>query len=154
FISAWSNGPLLVRADTGRLLTERDLALDGDAGRNFAWDISTGRLVSYDTTSGRYDKHPDNLALEGEYTIRGEQCDIVCNPAFELYRRLAGRYSLEVVEAISWVPRAQVKEAAHLIWHSRPTSYYAWSGHEQHPNTTQTARAMSLLYALTGCFDA
>jgi len=33
-------------------------------------------------------------------------------------------------------------------------SYYAWSGHEQHANVTQTARAMSLLYALTGCFDA
>ncbi|HEY8871834.1 MAG TPA: hypothetical protein VIM52_02310, partial [Stellaceae bacterium] len=33
-------------------------------------------------------------------------------------------------------------------------SYYAWSGHEQHANTTQTARAMSLVYALTGSFDA
>ena len=32
-------------------------------------------------------------------------------------------------------------------------SYYAWSGHEQHANATQTARAMSLLYALTGSFD-
>jgi anaerobic selenocysteine-containing dehydrogenase len=32
-------------------------------------------------------------------------------------------------------------------------SYYAWSGHEQHANVTQTARAMSLLYALTGSFD-
>ena len=39
-------------------------------------------------------------------------------------------------------------------WHSRPVSYYAWSGHEQHANVTQTARAMSLLYALTGSFDA
>ena len=50
--------------------------------------------------------------------------------------------------------RAQVEEAARLIWHARPVSYYAWSGHEQHANVTQTARAMSLLYALTGCFDA
>jgi anaerobic selenocysteine-containing dehydrogenase len=31
-------------------------------------------------------------------------------------------------------------------------SYYAWSGHEQHANVTQIARAISLLYALTGCF--
>ena len=45
------------------------------------------------------------------------------------------------------------KKAASLIWHSRPLSYYAWSGHEQHANVTQTARAMSLLYALTGSFD-
>jgi len=32
-------------------------------------------------------------------------------------------------------------------------SYYAWSGHEHHANTTETARAMALLYALTGSFD-
>ena len=31
FIRDWSNGPLLVRADTGRLLTERDLTLAGNA---------------------------------------------------------------------------------------------------------------------------
>ena len=36
---------------------------------------------------------------------------------------------------------------------SRPVSYYAWSGHEHHANTTETARAMALLYALTGSFD-
>ena len=41
-----------------------------------------------------------------------------------------------------------------MIWDSRPVSYYAWSGHEQQTNTTQTARAISILYALTGCFDA
>ncbi len=40
-----------------------------------------------------------------------------------------------------------------MIWEARPVSYYAWSGHEQHANVTQTARAMSLLYALTGSFD-
>ena len=49
---------------------------------------------------------------------------------------------------------AQLEETARLIWHARPVSYYAWSGHEQHANTTQTARAMALLYALTGSFDA
>src|SRR5262249_25062122 len=43
--------------------------------------------------------------------------------------------------------------AARLIWESRPASYYAWSGHEHHANVTQTARAMSMLYALTGSFD-
>ena len=76
---------------------------------------------------------------------------MVCHPAFELYARLCRRYPPEAVEAICWIPRAQVEEAARLIWHARPVSYYAWSGHEQHANVTQTARAMSLLYALTGC---
>ena len=47
----------------------------------------------------------------------------------------------------------QLPIAARMIWHARPVSYYAYSGHEHHANVTQTARAMSLLYALTGSFD-
>ena len=93
------------------------------------------------------------LALEGEYRVATSNGEVICHPAFELYRRLCRRYPPEVVEAICWIPRTQVEEAARLIWQARPASYYAWSGHEQHANVTQTARAMSLLYALTGCFD-
>jgi anaerobic selenocysteine-containing dehydrogenase len=135
FIRTWSNGPMLVRADTGRLLTE-----DGHA---MAWDTAAGRAVPYggDCT---------NLALEGEYRVG----DVVCHPAFELYTRLCAQYPPEQVEQTCWTPAAQVEEAARLIWHARPAAYYAYSGHEHHTNVTQTARAMSLLYALTGSFDA
>jgi anaerobic selenocysteine-containing dehydrogenase len=153
FIRNWSNGPHLVRADTGRLLTGRDLDPNGDAGRVLAWDSAAARLVPYDTTSGHYHGDTASLALEGEYRVATPQGDVVCHPTFELYTRLCRRYPPETVEAICWIPRAQVEEAARLIWHARPVSYYAWSGHEQHANVTQTARAMSLLYALTGSFD-
>src|SRR5262245_33659501 len=153
FIRNWSNGPHLVRADTGRLLTERDLDPNGDVGRALAWDSAAARLVPYDTIAGQYDGDSANLALDGEYRVATLQGDVVCHPAFELYARLCRRYPPETVEAICWIPRAQIEEAARLIWHTRPVSYYAWSGHEQHANVTQTARAMSLLYALTGSFD-
>jgi anaerobic selenocysteine-containing dehydrogenase len=153
FIRRWSNGPLLVRADTGRLLTECDLLPNGDARRTLAWDKAAARLVSYDNLTGHYDGDSASLALEGEYRITTPQGEVICHPAFELYSRLCRRYPPKVVEAICWIPRAQVEEAARLIWHARPVSYYAWSGHEQHANVTQTARAMSLLYALTGSFD-
>ena len=154
FMRMWSNGPLLVRADTGRMLTARDLQSDGDARQYVAWNVVTARLVMYDTATGRYESDPGELALDGEYRIATTQGEVVCQPAFALYATLCQRYSPEVVEATCWVPRAQLEEAARLIWHSRPVSYYAWSGHEQHANVTETARAMSLLYALTGCFDA
>jgi anaerobic selenocysteine-containing dehydrogenase len=46
---------------------------------------------------------------------------------------------------------AKGRAALELVDHPvRPVSNYASSGHEQHANVTQTARAMSLLYALTG----
>jgi anaerobic selenocysteine-containing dehydrogenase len=153
FIRNWSNGPLLVRADTGRLLTEYDLVPAGSARRTFAWDSVTGRLVPYDPAIGHYDGNSASLALEGEYRIATTLGEVACHPVFELYARLCRRYPPDAVEAICWIPRAQVEEAASLIWHARPVSYYAWSGHEQQANVTQTARAMSLLYALTGSFD-
>jgi anaerobic selenocysteine-containing dehydrogenase len=153
FIRDWSNGPLLSRADTGRLLSESDFAPNGDTRRALAWDARAERLVPYDPSNGRYDGDSANLALEGEYRIATADGTVICRPAFELYKRLCRRYSPEAVEAICWIPRTEVEEAARLIWHARPVSYYAWSGHEQHANVTQTARAVSLLYALTGSFD-
>jgi hypothetical protein len=48
----------------------------------------------------------------------------------------AGAVRPEVVEATLWIPCAPVEEAAQLIWHARPVSYYAWSGHEQASNVT------------------
>jgi anaerobic selenocysteine-containing dehydrogenase len=153
FIRNWSNGPHLVRADTGRFLTARDFEPNGDASRIFAWDSAASRLVPYDTSAGRYDGDSASLALDGEYRITTRGGEIVCHPAFELYARLCRRYPPEAVETICWIPRAQVEEAARLIWHARPVSYYAYSGHEHHATVTQTARAMSLLYALTGSFD-
>ena len=154
FIHTWSNGPFLVRADTGRLLSEADVTSGGDSKRILAWDKTAERPVAYDTDTGSYEINAAGLALEGEYNVATLDGGVVCHPVFELYRQLCHRYLPEAVEAISWIPRTQVEEAARLIWHARPVSYYAWSGHEHHANATQTARAMSLLYALTGCFDA
>lgn len=147
FIRDWSNGPVLICAGTGRPLSARDLAPEGDASVTLAWDTQAGRPAPSNGPTGHF-------ALEGEYRINTPEGDVVCHPAFERYARLCRGYSPEQVEATCWIPRAQVAEAAELIWQSRPVSYYAWSGHEQHANVTQTARAMSLLYALTGCFDA
>jgi anaerobic selenocysteine-containing dehydrogenase len=154
FMRAWSNGPLMVRADTGRMLTAHDLTPGGDARDYFAWDAAAARPVAYDASTGRYACETAKLALDGEYRIATAQGEVVCQPAFALYAALCRRYPPEVVEATCWVPRAQLEEAARLIWQARPVSYYAWSGHEQHANVTETARAIALLYALTGCFDA
>jgi anaerobic selenocysteine-containing dehydrogenase len=154
FIRDWSNGPLLVRADTGRLLRESDLALGGDAKKFVAWNSLARRVAVYDPNSGRYDGGSEPLALEGEVSLAGPSGPISCRPIFDHYRALCRKYSPDVIEATCWITRAQLEEAARLIWHARPVSYYAWSGHEQHANTTENARAIALLYALTGCFDA
>jgi anaerobic selenocysteine-containing dehydrogenase len=53
FIRDWSNGPMLVRGDTGRLLTERDVTPGGSEQRHLDWDSATGRSVVHDSPTGR-----------------------------------------------------------------------------------------------------
>jgi anaerobic selenocysteine-containing dehydrogenase len=153
FIRDWSNGPLLVRRDTGRLLTERDVTQGGSEQRHLAWDTTTGRPVVYNPVAGRYERANASPALEGEYRLTTTGGPVTCEPVFALYAALCRGYSPERVEVTCWIPREQLEQAARLLWESRPVAYYAWSGHEQHATVTQTARAMSLLYALTGSFD-
>ncbi|MGI9303039.1 MAG: molybdopterin-containing oxidoreductase family protein, partial [Gammaproteobacteria bacterium] len=73
-----------------------------------------------------------------------------CRPVFDHYVQLCKSYTPQRVEQITGVPAGQLRETAKLLWTSRPVSFYAWSGVGQHTNATQTARAITLLYALTG----
>jgi anaerobic selenocysteine-containing dehydrogenase len=154
FIRDWTNGPLLVREDTGRLLTAHDLSPEVSASRYVAWDEATAHPLLYDPATGRYERDGAAPALFGVYTIATPGGDLICRPAFHLAADLCRRYSPEAVAAICWVAPEQVEEAARLLWEARPVAYFAWSGVEQHTNVTQFARALSLLYTLTGGVDA
>src|SRR5512146_819334 len=48
FIRDWTNGPLLVRTDNGRMLTQGDLSADGSAKQYVAWNEGTGSPILYD----------------------------------------------------------------------------------------------------------
>jgi anaerobic selenocysteine-containing dehydrogenase len=154
FIRDWTNGPLLVRADNGRLLTERDITGDSASQRYFAWHERTQRPVLYDPATGRYDASNDELTLSGEFTIATSRGEVVCRPVFQLMAELCRRYAPANAEAICGVPSEQIEGAARLLWENRPVAYYAWSGVEMQSNATQIARAIAQLYALTGSFDA
>ncbi|WP_162590155.1 molybdopterin-containing oxidoreductase family protein [Variovorax sp. RA8] len=119
-----------------------------------AIDEDTGALVVYDPGTGAYDEHSGALALFGARAIRTLTGTVNCKPAFQTYAELCSEYPPERAEALCWVPAQQVRETAQLLFSNRPVSYYAWSGVGQHTNATQTDRAIALLYALTGSFDA
>jgi anaerobic selenocysteine-containing dehydrogenase len=150
FVRDWTNGPLLVREDTGRFLTGADLGGNGDGDLRVAWDEGRGAAVLYDPARGEYESACAGLALSGLHDANG----IACRPAFELYAALCRQFPPERVEEIAWVPAAQVRETAELLGTCGPVSLSTWAGIEQHTNASQTARAIALLYALTGDFDA
>jgi len=154
FVRDWSNGPLLVREDTGRLLTAADLSLDGNPGHHVAWDRGAARPIAFDPAAGRFVERVVEPALTGRVTCVSRSGPVECVPAFERYVALCREYPPARVEAITGVPAARIVETARLLWARRPVSYFHWTGLEQHTNASQTVRAISLLYALTGCFDA
>ena len=138
----------------GRLLAASDLSPDGHPAHYVAWDRAAARPVAYDPIAGRFAERLVDPALTGPVTCRAGDETIGCVPAFEAYAALCRRYPPARVEAITGVPAAQIVETARLLWERRPVSYFHWTGLEQHTNASQTVRALSLLYALTGCWDA
>jgi len=154
FIRDWTNAPLLVRSDTGRLLTHRDISEQGDPHRFVAWSEALGHPVVDDPASRADPGDSSGLALFGTFVIGTLQDAVVCRPVFDLVAEHCRRYPPERVEEICGVPRAEVEAAAQMLWEARPVAYYAWSGVEMQTNSTQIARAIGQLYALTGSFDA
>jgi anaerobic selenocysteine-containing dehydrogenase len=152
FIRDWSNGPFLVRDDTGQFLTAAELR--GDASHFVVWDMAAARPVAYDPVAGRYVDEVKEPQLLGSVRVATSHGVVACRPAFECYAALCREYPPERVARIAGVPAAQIVETARLLWERRPVSYFHWTGLEQHTNATQTVRAISLLYALTGSFDA
>jgi len=154
FIRDWTNGPLLVRADNGRLLTEGDASGSSGAGPYLAWSETRSEPVRYDPATGVYETNSADLSLSGEFPIETKHGTVWCRSAFDVMAALCARYTPAQVEAICGIPGEQVERAARMLWESRPVAYYAWSGVEMQTNATQIARAIAQLYALTGSFDA
>jgi anaerobic selenocysteine-containing dehydrogenase len=149
FVRRFTNGPLLVRADTGRLLRSDDVP-GAEPGRYVAWDTSVAAPVTYDAASRRYDGDEASLALDGRFTI-GE---IQCRPVLAELADHCRECGPDAAATITGVPAAEIEQVAETLWTSRPVAFYTWSGLEQHSGTTQTIRAINVLYALLGCLDA
>jgi anaerobic selenocysteine-containing dehydrogenase len=159
FIRDWTNGPLLVRTDNGRLLTNSELSGEDSASqpqKYVAWSEALARPIIYDPATGRYNSGEETnsaLALFGTFPIETLQGRVVCRTVFDLTAELCRRYTPEKVEAICGIEGRQIEEAARLLWEARPVAYYAWSGVEMQSNSTQIARAIAQLYILTGSLD-
>ncbi len=153
FMRAWTNGPLLLREDDGTPLRADHLSADGDAAHRVAWDADAGAAMLYDPAAARYEG--GTPALGGRYEVAGaDGAAIPCRTAFDLYRERCRAFTPERVEKITWVPAERLRAAAQLLGEADAVSSYSWSGVGQHTNASQTSRAISLLYALSGSFDA
>jgi anaerobic selenocysteine-containing dehydrogenase len=154
FVRSWTNAPLLVREDDGRLLRSADLRRDGDPTSYVAWDEDAGAPARYDPARGRFEVDDARLALSGVREIPTTGGPVACRPVFDLLAQGCRQMTPAVAAQITGVPAADIEGAARTLWENRPVAFYGWSGLEQHSNTTQAVRAIDQLYALTGNLDA
>lgn len=153
FVRRWTNAPLLVRDDTGRMLRGSELSSAGDPAHYVAWDEIGAGPVVYDPARGRHAVDEAQLALFGAIEVPTPSGPVTCRPAFALVAEQCRQMEPAVAEPITGVPATDIELTARTLWSARPVAFYTWSGLEQHSNTTQTVRAINQLYALTGSFD-
>jgi anaerobic selenocysteine-containing dehydrogenase len=152
FISGFSNGPFLVCSSTGRLITEADLVAAGSSERFVVWDAEGHRPAVVD--AGTPLDPRVKPALFGACRVETPAGVRTCRPAFDVYATECGHFPPQRAEAVTGVPAQQIIDSAKLIHENGPVSHFVWTGTAQQREATQVGRAISILYALTGDFDA
>lgn len=152
FATQWTNGSLLVRADTGRFLRDSDLTVGGRADVLFSRAATANALVAFDAARGQWQDETVVRALRWHGEVETPAGTVACHTALELFARAAADYPPERVAQLSGVPADDLARAADIIASSSSVAYYAWNGVGQNVTATQTDRAISILYALTGSY--
>jgi anaerobic selenocysteine-containing dehydrogenase len=150
FVRQWTNAALLVREDTGALLRDSDVQAGGDDAVMLAAGQGDGNLIAYDSKAGAWSEgHADLFARCTVDTLQGE---VACRSALQVFADAAAEYPVERVAAVTGVSAQQLNRAADILAASASVAYYAWNGVGQSTTATQTDRAISILYGLTGSY--
>jgi anaerobic selenocysteine-containing dehydrogenase len=154
FVRNWTNGPFLVRTDSGDLLTEKNLYPKGSSKKYIVWDEITKSPKTYDPETVSYESPDVYPVLMGACKLKlAEGKEVECKTVLQLLAERASKYTPKKVEEITWVPAEDIEQAA--IWMStlKRSCNHTFTGVEQNTNQAQTARAIHVMYALTGNFD-
>jgi anaerobic selenocysteine-containing dehydrogenase len=183
FIQQWTNAPFLVRRDTGQLLRWSELGDEPPMLDSSEATTHTGRPADSTDRQSREDSSPErdgyvvwaseptrvdeggayvdrrgNVVepeLDATPTVRladGSRAET--ETVFHQLRALLAEYPPERAAEITDVPAEDIRAAAELLGRNRPAAHYFWNGITQHTNAAQNGRAISVLYALLGDFDA
>lgn len=146
FLRRFTDAPFLVRDDDGAVLTEADLIGPGGTATPLVWDDVAA--------AARPLRQGVAASLSG---VRQVPCGggvVTCRPVLARLRERCAEYPPERVANITGLAVADVERLADWLTDARPVSFFTWTGTAQHSHATQTSRALTVLYALTGSLDA
>ncbi|MGA7805848.1 molybdopterin-dependent oxidoreductase, partial [Bradyrhizobium sp.] len=153
FVRRWTNAPLLVRKDNGRLLRAEDMVL-GSSEAFVAWDdgeqapvaIARNRALDPEVAARLDISRTRMLIIDGKR--------VACTPVFALYRDVVRQYTPDYAAAVTGLSVAAIEAFCDEIGKAQRLCYYGWTGIGQHADATQIDRAIATLFALKGQYDA
>ena len=158
FLAAHSDAPFLVRDDGGGLLRASDLAggdaTDGGGVRPVVWDEAAAAPAVWDPATRRFANPGTVPAMSGRFAVPCGGGEIACRTVLDRLRDRCAEYPPERVAAITGIPTPSLLLLTEWMLRSGPVSFFTWTGTAQQTNATQTTRAITTLYALTGHLDA
>ena len=150
FVRDWTTAPFLVRDDTGSFLKGSDLTDEGAPLNYVIVNSSSKKPEAYISGTRMHIEPTLDISLTLELAT-GEK--VGCKTVFRLLRELVSEYPPHRSETSTWIPADKVKDAVKMFATAKPACWYSYNGLEQSTNASQTNRAISILYALTGNYD-
>ena len=148
FLRIHSDAAVLVRSDTGRVLTAAEIGLPTDGNAPVVWDTEVDAPVPLRSSK------PECAASTGRFRIPIGESSAECRTVLDLLRDRTAQYPPDRVSEITGLSIEQIQQLANWLPDCGPVSFFTWTGTAQHSNATQTTRALNVLYALTGSLDA
>lgn len=150
FLREQTDLPLLVREDTRKFLTEKDMRRGGKEDQFYFYDTKSKKI----TEASRMTLKLDGLApaLEGEYEVKTLGGQVKVRPVFEYIRKKLQDYTPEKAQAITGVAPEVSRQLAREIAAAKGVvaiSTFLW-GKFYHGDLIQ--RSQMLLFALCGHF--
>lgn len=153
FVTRWTNGPMLVDTATGLFLRSGEVGVPGDPDQLLIWDEIHGpRPVAVE-------RHPSSWAVSPRLSADAEVITtdgrtVRARTAFSLLAERVAGYDPVTVAERTGVPVPALEKLAEMVGTTGPVCYDTYNGVEQHIDTAQTARALAIMYALTGWLES
>ncbi|WP_029063026.1 molybdopterin-dependent oxidoreductase [Labrenzia sp. DG1229] len=150
FMKEQTDLPVLVRADTGKMLREVDIKADGSDQVFYHWDLNSGAAVAVKGSMGSEDKtlalEGIDPALEGTFKVEGIEVTTV----FEKVKAEASKYSPEATASETGLSAEMVRAEARLFAGARKAILMTGFNIGRYSNGIYTGWAQTLMLALTG----
>ncbi|MBI2918547.1 MAG: molybdopterin-dependent oxidoreductase [Chloroflexi bacterium] len=150
FVREQTDLPLLVRIDSHKFLTQKDMLRGGRDNIFYVFDEASGRVVTAPWKTLALDGIVP--ALEGEYEVDTLQGKVKVRPVFDLLKEHLKDYTPEAAGQVTGVSPRLIEQLAVEFASARAISDVTSAGWGKHYHGDLVQRAQILLWALCGQF--